>query len=274
MKWKILAICIVSNFWLSGCGLSVPEISPLHADTYDKNGVSSQGNYEKEIFAHIACDLSIGMYQAQKRFKLPWVPEWGTAITLLISAQDQGGVSAGVAFRDPLRNFSQAHAKGGTVTIPQIFSVGLGASVATTVTRAETVQVTWRNIDLITYGHAILRDLREGEQPCKNDGLQIDGELKLSQFIYKKIQLAATGELNPAIIEKPNINTWPLYNALSEELIFLSSFGGNLTPALSLARITANTNSSFFAAQRTYTNDLILTVGSWRDSPAQLSQPA
>src|ERR1700733_3912460 len=53
----------------------------------------------------------------------------------------------------------------------------------------------------------------------------------------------------------------PPYNTWTEEITFVSSYGGTATPTWHLAGISANTSSNLVIAQRTNTNDLIITLG-------------
>jgi hypothetical protein len=62
-------------------------------------------------------------------------------------------------------------------------------------------------------------------------------------------------------IGSPDMRRWPLFNTFTEELTFLAAVGGTFTPTWKLARITADTSGSLLSAERTYTNDLIVTVG-------------
>ena len=57
--------------------------------------------------------------------------------------------------------------------------------------------------------------------------------------------------------------TWknPPYNTWTDEITFVSSYGATATPTWHLARSSANTSSNLVIAQRTNTNDLIITLG-------------
>jgi hypothetical protein len=163
--------------------------------------------------------------------------------------------------------FRQAFPVGGNVTSPQSASLGIGASAAATATRTETIQFTYLNSDLLQFGKAF-PDCAQTEVK----GAQVDGDLKIRQFLYDKAMIARLG--SASLYDKRSVGfkatnfkrpdhpfEWPVYNTFTEEITFIAAYGGNLTPSWKLARFTANTSSSLLAAERTYTNDLIITMG-------------
>ncbi|MBZ9740686.1 hypothetical protein [Mesorhizobium sp. CO1-1-4] len=252
---------------LSGCGLSVPAKSISRSDTppSDQAHFTAQSKYEDDIVSHVVCELGLGLTRAQ-RFELPWLSKWGTAVTLTITAQDQGGLSPGATFVNPLQNAVKLFAKNGNVTIARSFSAGVGVSAATTATRTETIQFTYLNSDLLQSA----KDIKN----CKRfqGGTQIDGDLKIGEFIFDKAMLARAGNtslygetsknFNATSFKRPGQSwEWPTFNTFTEEVTFLAAFGGNATPSWKLVSGTIDANSSLIAAQRTYTNDLILTMG-------------
>ena len=257
----IFSMALVS----SGCGLSVPSKNLTTEDQPDPvNGSSQQAYYETQIIGHIGCEMAMAVFQADARWKLPWLREWGTAVTLIITAQDQSGLNAGASLISPLQNFTKTFPAGGLVTIPQTFTLGLGATGSLNATRSETIQVTWANADLLEYGKSLVNAIsRTGKTPCVDaqKGAMIDGDLRLREFVFDKAQLAWAGDGNPALVGGLQTKYWPLYNTMTEEIIFLSAFGGSVTPSWKLARLSTSPTASFAVAQRTYTNDLIVTMG-------------
>jgi hypothetical protein len=105
----------------------------------------------------------------------------------------------------------------------------------------------------------------------KGAGVLIDGDLKIREFIYDKAQIIAAGN---GLWDVKN----PPYNAWTEEITFVSAYGGTATPTWKLARISANTSSNLVVAQRTNTNDLIITLGPLdscqQKPPPHAAQPA
>jgi hypothetical protein len=275
---------------LGGCGLYVPDKSPFSDDTPDQRGHSSQGDYENKIVIHVSCEVANGLLEAANSLNVPWLEKWGTTVTLTITAQEQGGVNPGVSIIRPLENSVRAFPVGGNVLSAQSFSLGIGASGSANATRTETVQFTYVNRDLMAYAR---------KYPGCNgyqDGVMINGDLKIKQFIYDKSLIAGLGNANAVyyvydkngkvVLDKDgnpklakDANGWPLYNTFTEEIIFVASLGGNITPTWKFATSTYNSSSNFITAQRTYTNDLIMTIGplaAWPtpSQPAKLNQEA
>jgi hypothetical protein len=268
---RLLAALFILVF-LTTCGLYVPAKSEFRGDDpiergSGRTGYSQQGAYENGIVSHIVCELALGLQKAKQDFALPWLEKWGTAVTITITAQDQSGINPGISFVDPLQNVIKAFPTGGNVTLPQSTSTSLGASAAATATRTETIQFTYLNSDLIqfaTYHPDCLDALVKGAQ--------IDGDLKIRQFVYDKAMIGRLG--NASLYDKRSIGfkatnfkrpdlpwEWPVFNTFTEEIMFIAAYGGNVTPTWKLATFTANATGSLLALERTYTNDLVITLG-------------
>lgn len=270
--FSCLLMLIAETAALSGCGLFTPTKSLLISDTPQKQEtglyVSEQGKYENTIVNHISCEIASGLANLAQ-FDLPWVEKWGTAITLTITAQDQGGLSPSLLTFNPINNIIRAFPTGGNVTIARSFGLGAGVSGAATATRTETIQFTYLNSDLLQFAADPARRDCSHYEP----GLQIDGDLKIWEFLFDKATLAQFGNLSgfdrrsnnfanlSAADKKLQSWQWAVYNTFSEEITFVAAFGGSLTPTWKLYPISYNTSGTTIAAERTYTNDLIITVG-------------
>jgi hypothetical protein len=267
---------------LPACGLYTPEKSLLLDDTPIQSGrtESPQGSYEDGIVTHVQCETGVALYEAQQKWGLPWLDYWGTSVTLTITGQEQGGASPGVSIFSPLSNnlISLPMSQGGNVVTPRSYSTTLGISGAATATRTETIQFTWLNHDLMYVGKLASRDGCASQQK----GVQMDGDLKIAEFIFDNADIAGIGNAGRTLVpdmlqakitvdptpicfkeqKRPAaVTQWPLYNTFTGELTFLAAFGGNFTPTWKLARMTANATSTLLSAERTYTNDLVITVG-------------
>jgi hypothetical protein len=262
----------------AGCGLYVPEkvvLSPDHIDN-PKTGMSSSGRYEDMIVRHIVCEIAAGIWDAtqNKYFNIPWMKahKWGTAATLIITAEDQSGENPGVSLIDPIENKIIPFAKGGAVTLSQSFSVGVGASGSANATRTETIQFTKENDLLWALAKA---DAHDGRVSCANyqNGIFVDSNLKIGQFIYDKAAIASLGN------DANGNNGDPPFNTFTYDVKFVATFGGSITPTWKLARVSANPSGTLLSATRTNTNEVIITmgpIGSYESAngPAQLSNAA
>jgi hypothetical protein len=264
---RVFALIISTG--LAGCGLYTPSKDPFKSDTPTREvPIPEQAAYELRIVEHVECEIALGLYQA-KRLNLPWLMDWGVTVTQSITAEDQSGLAPGLTFVQPMQNAIFTFPTGGNVVSPQSFSVSVGATASANALRTEMIQYTFSNRDLLRLiGPDCL-----SHQPS---GVLIDGDLKIREFIYDKAVIAASNNaiLSGSASQRPSFNTW------TEEITFVAAYGGTATPTWKLARLTANASSNLVVAERTNTNDLIITLGPLgagqpkKDSPLELTQSA
>jgi hypothetical protein len=242
---------------LTACGLYTPDKDPFTSDAPigpDFNE-TTQGSYESGLVGHITCEISAALAQTANQYNIPWLyKDWGTAVTLSMTVEDQTGLSPGVSFIKPLPNVVFPFATGGNVTSAQSFSASIGGTGSVNALRTETIQYTIKNKDAIRYADC----------GNKGSGVLIDGDLKIREFVFDKAQIVTSGS-GLWDVKNPPYNTW------TEEITFVASYGGTATPTWHLARISANTSSNLVTAQRTNTNDLVITLGPL--DPCQQKQP-
>jgi hypothetical protein len=101
------------------------------------------------------------------------------------------------------------------------------------------------------YRDAVI-DIRKGIKDCDKlqQGVQINSDLKIGQFIYDKVVVAGA--------QGPQIKN---FSQLQFEINFVASLSGNITPTWKFTRTTVNGSGSLFSSTRTNTNDLIVTLG-------------
>jgi hypothetical protein len=232
---------------LAACGLYTPDKDPFTSDAPIAPDYKDtrQGSYESGVVDHITCEISRALAQTDDTYRIGWLrKKWGTAVTLTITVEDQTGLSPGISFLQPLPNHVFGFPTGGNFVSPQSFSFSIGGTASVNGLRTETIQYTVKNSDAIKYSD------------CGNTGagVLIDGDLKIREFIFDKAQIVAAGN-GLWDVKNPPYNTW------TEEITFVSAYGGTATPTWKLARFSANTSSNLLVAQRTNTNDLIITLG-------------
>jgi len=229
--------------------LFVPEKNALSPDHIDnpKTGMSSEGRYEDTIVRHIVCEIASGIWEATQNpyFNVPWLKshKWGTSATLTITVSEQSGLNPGVSFISPLVSM-------------QSTSLGLGGTGSANATRTETIQFTLVNDDLFEF--AKLNVKQSGEQlSCERyqNGVMVESDLKIRQFIYDKAAIASLGN------GTSGYRGWFPFNTFTENISFVASLGGNITPTWKLTRFSANTSGTLLSATRTNTNQLTITVG-------------
>lgn len=242
--------CVIGGL-LSACGVYTPDKDPFRSDAIDPNTHwTSQGRFEDLLVNHIVCEIGKGLDDVDRNLHLPWIKEWGTTVTQTVTVEDQTGVSPGISAISPLQNGLLVFpaANGGNVVLPQSFSFNVGGTASANGLRTETIQYTFRNRDIIRLHQP---DCIAGKK------VMIDGDLKIREFIYDKA-FVASGHVIQISDSNP---IGSAYNIFTEEITFIASYGASATPTWHLARISANASSNLIVAQRTNTNDLVITLG-------------
>jgi hypothetical protein len=249
---------------LSGCGFFVPEKEIFPQGKYD------QGNFESTIVKNIKCELHRGVQTALDELgespRSRFLKDWGAQVQLKITADEMSGLTPGATLTTPLENSVKVFPVGGNVVSPQSVSLGLGLSGTAHATRVETISFTYSFQDLLAEG-------RRG--PCNyENGVMIQSDLKIGQFIYDKMLIATDPGAAAAFISK---KASP-FTVFSDQITFVASFGGSVTPTWKFARVSVDPTGTLFNATRTRTHDVLITLGPAKqatpNSPAVLSTAA
>jgi hypothetical protein len=252
-KVRLAFIVLVTSSAVAACGLYTPDKDPFTSDApvAPDYKFSRQGAYESGLVDHVTCEIARGLAQTVREW--PGVSElglgrdWGTAVTLSMTVEDQTGLSPGVTLAQPLPNVVFPFGTGGNVISPQSFSTSIGGTASVNSLRTEIIQYTFKNKDAIALSK------------CGNTGagILIDGDLKIREFVFDKAQIVAAGN---GLFDPLSADKLP-YNAWTEEITFVASYGATATPTWKLARVSANASSNLVVAERINTNDLIITLG-------------
>jgi hypothetical protein len=127
---KALSLFIASSIFLTGCGLYTPDKNPFVSDSpvAPDYRFTSAGSYESGLVDHITCEISKALYEADRQFHLAWLKnDWGTAVTLSMTVEDQTGVNPGLSLIHPMGNVLFPFSTG-NVTSPQSFSYNIGGT--------------------------------------------------------------------------------------------------------------------------------------------------
>jgi len=263
--FSIFLLSTIPVTGLGGCGLFVPEKNPFVDDNVPAGKPSPNGLYENAVVGHIRCQIRNGVIKALVFPEVSWLRSWGATVTLKITVQEQDALSPGISYVDPLENSIKFFRVGGNITSAQSFTLGAGGSGGVSATRLETIAFTYSFAELI----------HEGSSPVCNQtqGFQIDSDLKIDQFIYDKAVIAATGEATSNDVRLPP------YTTFQDDITFVASLGGNITPTWKFARVSANSTVPLLSGSRMSTNEVIITLAKvvkppTKGSPAQLSSDA
>jgi hypothetical protein len=139
--------CLVVCCGSAGCGLYTPDKDPFTSDApYEGRFKSSrQADYENALVAHVTCEIGNALKQQEDLELVPWLKEWGTAITLSLTIEDQSGLAPGISAVTPLHNVVFPFPSGGNVVSPKSFSLSVGGTASVNALRTETIQFTLKN---------------------------------------------------------------------------------------------------------------------------------
>jgi hypothetical protein len=244
------ALCLLGAIPLTalgGCGLYTPEKGLLSNDDVEPPNPSPQGMFEQNVVAHIRCEIRNGIAKVllyQKLPNVPWLADYAATVTLKLTVEDQSALNPNASFLTPFG------LKGA-----ESFTLGIGASGTANATRVETIQFTYSNKELLAEAK---KDISAGITSCQGyqNGVMIDSNLKIGQFIYDKAVVAgAAGEAT-----SKGVTTAP-FSQLQFEITFNASFGANITPTWKFTRTTVNGSSSLLSATRTDVDDVLITLG-------------
>jgi hypothetical protein len=312
LRVGLLAV-IVAAWGLAGCGLSIPDIKEAWDSDYPGNPetgakpISGTTLIEFEIKKKIYCELKKAVAAAnaipttesnslggKQTLKYPGLfpPGWVAQVALSLQIDESVSLNPGLSYTQTMANAAKAFGVGNTVTIPQSFSLGLGATLSSTATRIDKFNP--------QYSIAFLSEPDTKDAVCVpgNDPLasiapsdsafQIESDLGIEKWLVGALLVDSylpsdPTQSNPSSPRKPNTAAAAAGGSgrggsggegggggggstkgpmpLSYEIKFVIVSTGSVTPTWKLVQMSANTASSFFGAGRTRTHDLIITIG-------------
>jgi hypothetical protein len=291
---KVQAI-VIASCGLAACGLAVPDIKEVWdadmpprvnpANGKPTVGVSGTAQIEFEIKRRIYCDLKsavqavnqIQVSEGRGPPKQPLPPDWGAQVSLSLQVDEAAALNPGVTFNQVLPNAIKAFGPANTVTTPQSFNLGFGATLSSTATRVDKFDPYWSIAFLMTpdtagsackkvngeYVNDLFKQL--GWTPASSSPFILESDLGIKEWLRGAMMVdyllhsvgapAAKGGQNP--------------DTVSYEIKFVIVSNGSVTPTWKLVKVSANTSGTFFSTGRTRTHDLIITIGPKGDNSIQ-----
>jgi hypothetical protein len=294
---RILMILLVCC-GLVGCGLHVPDIKEAwDADKpEDSNGprIPGAGQIEFEIKKHVFCELGDAVKYVNSTFhassgpspdKLARLPalipsDWAAQVALSLQVDESSALSPGVTLNTVLPNVVKTFGPGSSVTTSQARNVGFGGTLSSTATRIDKFNPTW------TIGYLMrantptsichkendpfTKDL--GWAPDTSSPFIIDGNLGIQDWLTgammtdlfipsQTVPALANGGVGGGGGAGGGGGGGAHVDTISYEVKFIIVSNGNVTPTWKLVNVSANTTGTLFAAGRTRTHDLIITIG-------------
>jgi hypothetical protein len=262
---------LLASFELGGCGLTVPEMNILQSDGVApdpdrKPGdpyYSTNGGFQAALVEHIRCSIGKGFARVRDAgiSNASWLWSdgkngWGTTVSLTLQVEELSGLNPSASGSEQWGIF---HGK--FLTYPETSFLGLGGNLSAHSTRAENITFSYANAQLLANEYSARTPGNPNGVDCSKgmNGIQIESDLKLDQFIWDKATVAVS-ENATSKVEVGGLKENP-FGVFQNQLTFVASFGGNVTPTWHIEQVILNPSSPFFNATRTKTDTLIITLG-------------
>jgi hypothetical protein len=254
MRIRQYYLLLIFVLGLSSCGYQVPNMG-----LWGEKGLD-EAVTEAALVWHIKCEIKLGVQGALDAFRqnpelvrgysLNWLEAWVAKVTLKLIVDDTTSVNPAASLTKPLHN-ALSHYTSGNVTTKQMFSTGIGLQISGETTRTETIAFVFSIANLLKEGPK-----SDSIEDCDKIGhVPFLGTLKINDFIVEKSLLAS----NNGLLEHQGPKS--PFSAFNDEVSFIFTLSGNVTPQWQLVRITANSTSPFFNDVRKRTQDVIVTLG-------------
>jgi hypothetical protein len=283
----ILAVVLSAALLLANCGTYVPGVGEI----YDREDPT---NLVDAIIGHVQCELqnqiqfiilddmdlasTLDQSTGKPRGRqLAWLDRWAAQTTLTLTVDEKTTLSPGVTYNKVLSN-AVAVFPNGNVTTGQSFNLGIGATASSDGTQKATIA--WEtDFKKITSKKSLAqarivrdklyqtaRDANTSEIPsiCTNqNGILIEGDLRLRDWLYMALRPAfvkggVIGDYADALKDEARTSK---KDVLQDQITFAVQYSGNVTPSWKLMQVSANSTGSLFGAQRSRTEDLLITLG-------------
>ena len=255
MRWMVpLSVSLL----VGGCGLFTPEMQTFWESKDQEKA------FENIIVNNVKCEIRNGVYDAMRALQtntqypgnsISWLEQQGATITLKLAVDEKSSLNPGISYGD---------------ISPLPFSLGVGTANSADATRTEIVAFTYSFFDLL---HEKGVEKYLGKQCDNEDGVLIQSDLKIKDFIVNKVFLAKVpGSVVIEDIPGHARSVSDPFSTFSYQMTFVAAFGVNGTPTWKFKRITVNPSSPLFNTSRQRTQDLTITIG--KTSPATKNSPA
>jgi hypothetical protein len=236
------SIIIISvGAMLSACGVRTPDLmlgSDPNASSFFVNAVVN----------HVRCELRHAIRYAvwydtqnarehREKRRIPWLDKWGAKLALKLLVKEAGSINPTVSLISPF-------------PMEQSYTTILGGSAGAQATRTINLEFYY---DFASEFLGRDFDRRHAPEKCRPLGtFQIEGDLKITEFI----DMATFPFYLPG-----NVSAKPP-DATSQEIEFLTTIDGNISPTWKLLRVTAGGGApGMFDANRSNTHDVIVSIG-------------
>lgn len=239
MKISFSIAVFSMSFFLGGCGTTLPVMRLNHATDEEFK------DFVKGIASHVKCELTnaVAMEYSPNNQKRAMLFTWAAKVALTIRALDKSTISPGVTANSP----------------PSIFTISAGANASASGTREMTMTYFLPFHELLEDKKIPVnqRQLKDCARVSQETGIRepIAGNLGIHQTLKAAFE---TWDASRTLSER--IKNGP-FDTVTHHITFEIAAGGDATPTWKFVNVTANPKDPFISANRTTTDELLITVG-------------
>jgi hypothetical protein len=293
-RWVVSFAIIFTSWGLVGCGLTTPDIKEAWDSDFPGDPqtglkpISGTTLIEFEIKKKIYCELKDAVAAANAipttesdspggkqtvKYSGLFPPNWIAEVVLSLQVDESVSLNPGLSLNQTMANAVTVFGVGNTVTTPQSFSLGFGATLSSTATRIDKFNPQY-SIAFLSQPASKYSVCINGNDPLESiapssSPFQIESNLGIKEWLVGALLVnsylpsdlvqpdtPSTGKPKAGGGKKTKADT------ISYEIKFVIISNGNVTPTWKLVKVSANTASApLFGVGRTRTHDLIITIG-------------
>jgi hypothetical protein len=264
---------------LSSCGTYVPDLQGGLIPNKEAEAV-----LVSNLVQHVECEVIAGVQEVllndedngavQRSYGLPekrnldWLRKWAAQITLTLTVEEKTSLNPSATFNKLFPTAQTFPNSALPVKTEQIGSLVLAGAYSSDATRKDTLSL---YLDFSTFSNEkaliLARQARDRGNwpPCDSaSGVFMSGDLKFKNWLQQSTLLANVkggigGDYAQSLSQEESASK---KDVLSHEVTFVIIYGANATPSWKFVNISANQGSlPFVSAQRTNTQDVIITLG-------------
>lgn len=254
-------VSLISIILLAGCGTTVPRLHEFweEADISDPLALRIKQSIYCELRKAVSEQKNQTALDANREVVEAIPDNWGAQMTLTLQVDETGATNPGVSLIKQLSG-------------SDVFTLGLGATASSQATRIDKYY-SFFSIE------ALKPDLSEADTACKRfqNGTEknldrhgsspLFGELGINTWLQN-----ALIQMNAIPSSKFPKSQSTKLDVLSYDVKFIVVTTGTATPSWKLVRLTSSTSPALFSANRTRTQELLLTLGPTETVPGPKGQ--
>jgi hypothetical protein len=227
---SLVPLLVLCGF-VGGCGFRVPDIQEV-------GGRVEGQRFVQAILTNVTCEVRNALNDLYLAYpEGTFIDRWGVQITLTITTDEKGEIAPGVSWTPP-----------GLTQPSSVFTLGAGVGFSADATRTNKINAYHLVVDL--------QKTRCSEEARPNGLFLLQSDLKLSEWLFQAVIAAKTNT-----IDFPTTILAIKENVLQHQIKFDVATSASLTPTWTLTRLTVNPSGNTFAASRTRSHELLITLG-------------